>query len=260
MIGVTINHLFCHDALTAVQIAQIGQYAENVYFGKPCGLMDQMASSVGAAVAIDFEDIDAPEVRRVEYDFAASGHALCIIDTRANHAELTDEYAAIPAEMGAVAAHFGKAVLRDVPEADFEAAIPELRTELGDRAVLRAMHFYEEDWRAADEAAALTAGNFERFLQIGKASGHSSFMYLQNIYCSTHPREQSVSVALAVAERALGGEGMSRVHGGGFAGTIQAFVPLAKLDAFRARMESVLGAGCCLVLSIRPEGGIVLID
>lgn len=260
MIGVTINHLFCHDALTAVQIAQIGQYAENVYFGKPCGLMDQMASSVGAAVAIDFEDIDAPEVRRVEYDFAASGHALCIIDTRANHAELTDEYAAIPAEMGAVAAHFGKAVLRDVPEADFEAAIPELRTELGDRAVLRAMHFYEEDWRAADEAAALTAGNFERFLQIGKASGHSSFMYLQNIYCSTHPREQSVSVALAVAERALGGEGMSRVHGGGFAGTIQAFVPLAKLDAFRARMESVLGASCCLVLSIRPEGGIVLID
>lgn len=260
MVGVTISHLFCHDALTAVQLAQIGQYAENVYFGKPCGLMDQMASAVGSAVSIDFADIEAPVVHRVDYDFTASGHALCIIDTGADHADLTDEYAAIPAEMGAVAAHFGKTVLREVSEAEFHADIPALREEVGDRAVLRAMHFFAEDRRAAEEAAALDAGDFEKFLRIAEDSGRSSFMYLQNIYCSVRPKEQAVSVALATAESALAGEGMSRVHGGGFAGTIQAFVPLAKLDAFRERIESVLGRGCCLVLSIRPEGGIVLID
>lgn len=260
MVGVTISHLFCHDALTAVQLAQIGQYAENVYFGKPCGLMDQMASAVGSAVSIDFADIESPVVHRVNYDFMQSGYALCIIDTGADHADLTDEYAAIPSEMGAIAAYFGKAVLREVPEAEFRAALPALREAAGDRAVLRAMHFYAEDDRAAAEAAALEAGDFAKFLRIAEISGHSSFMYLQNIYCSVRPKEQAVSIALAVAEDALGGEGMCRVHGGGFAGTIQAFVPLAKLDAFRARMESVLDEGCCLVLSIRPEGGIVLMD
>ena len=260
MLGVIINHLFCHDALTQVQLAQIGQYAENVYFGKPCGLMDQMASAVGSAVAIDFGDIENPIVRQVHYDFTQSGYALCIIDSGANHADLTDEYAAIPAEMGAAAAHFGKSVLRDVPEADFRASLPALREKVGDRAVLRAMHFYAEDKRAAAEADALDAGDFERFLQIAEHSGHSSYMYLQNIYCALHPKEQAVAIALAVAEDALDGAGMCRVHGGGFAGTIQAFVPHAALEGFRAKVEAVLGAGRCMVLSIRPEGGIVLID
>lgn len=260
MVGVTINHLFCHDALTAVQIAQIGQYAENVYFGKPCGLMDQMASAVGAAVSIDFGNISEPVVKKVGYDFTLSGHALCIIDTRASHADLTAEYAAIPAEMGAVAAYFGKTVLREVDEAEFNRALPALRKEFGDRAVLRALHFFAEDKRAAEEAAALDAGDFGRFLRIADASGRSSYMYLQNIYASSQPKEQAVAVALAAAEQALAGEGMCRVHGGGFAGTIQAFVPDGKLDAFKARMEEVLGEGCCLILSIRPEGGVVLID
>lgn len=260
MVGVTLNHLFCHDALTAVQLAQIGQYAENVYFGKPCGLMDQMASSVGSAVAIDFADLEHPVIERVEYDFTQSGHALCIIDTGADHADLTDEYAAIPAEMGAVAACFGKTVLREVDEDEFNRRLPELRAQVGDRAVLRAIHFFAENRRAAEEAQALREGDFGRFLSIASASGHSSYMYLQNIYCSIQPKEQAVAVALAVAEDALGGEGMCRVHGGGFAGTIQAFVPLAKLDSFRGRMNAVLGENHCLVLSIRPEGGVVLMD
>ncbi len=260
MVGVTISHLFCHDALTAVQLAQIGQYAENVYFGKPCGLMDQMASAVGAAVSIDFADIANPIVKKVEYDFTSSGHSLCIIDTRASHADLTAEYAAIPAEMGAVAAHFGKTVLREVDEVQFNASIPELREKFGDRAVLRALHFFAEDKRAAEEADALGAGDFAKFLRVADASGRSSYMYLQNIYASSQPKEQAVAVALATAEQTLGSEGMCRVHGGGFAGTIQAFVPNGKLDAFKARLEAVLGEGCCLILSIRPEGGVVLID
>lgn len=260
MVGVIISHLFCHDALSAVQLAQIGQYAENVYFGKPCGLMDQMASAVGSAVAIDFADIENPKVHKVDYDFTKSGHALCIIDTGADHADLTDEYAAIPFEMGAVAAFFGKTVLRDVPEREFRASIPQLRGKVGDRAVLRAIHFFAEDKRAAGEADALDAGDFARFLRIAEQSGHSSYMYLQNIYCALHPKEQAVAIALAAAEDALAGEGMCRVHGGGFAGTIQAFVPLARLDAFRERMEETLGKGRCMVLSIRPEGGVVLVD
>ena len=222
--------------------------------------MDQMASAVGSAVAIDFADIENPKVHKVDYDFTKSGHALCIIDTGADHADLTDEYAAIPFEMGAVAAFFGKTVLRDVPEREFRASIPQLRGKVGDRAVLRAIHFFAEDKRAAGEADALDAGDFARFLRIAEQSGHSSYMYLQNIYCALHPKEQAVAIALAAAEDALAGEGMCRVHGGGFAGTIQAFVPLARLDAFRERMEETLGKGRCMVLSIRPEGGVVLVD
>lgn len=260
MVGVIINHLFCHDTLSAIQLAQIGQYAENVYFGKPCGLMDQMASAVGSAVAIDFADIETPKVRKINYDFIQSGHALCIIDTGANHADLTHEYAAIPFEMNAVAAYFGKTVLRDVPENEFRSSIPSLRETVGDRAVLRAIHFYAEDKRAADEAEALDVGDFQRFLHIATQSGYSSYMYLQNIYCALHPKEQAVAIALAIAEDALAGEGMCRVHGGGFAGTIQAFVPLAKLNAFCERMEAILGKGRCMALRIRPEGGVVLID
>lgn len=260
LVGVIFNRLFCGDGLSAVQLARIGQGAENRFFGKPCGLMDQMASAVGGAVAIDFADPAAPAVRRVGYDFAASGHTLCIVDTGSCHADLTGDYAAIPAEMGAVAAYFGKTVLREVDEGAFRAALPALRRAVGDRAVLRALHFFQENRRAGEEADALSAGEFGRFLALVRASGASSSLNLQNIWAGGDPAEQAVPLALAAAEEALGGAGAVRVHGGGFAGTIQAFVPDALLPAFRGRMEEVLGAGMCHVISVRPEGGCVLID
>ena len=259
LIGVIFNHLYCEDSLNAVQIAQIGQYAENVFFGKPCGLMDQMASSVGSAVSIDFNDPSAPVIQQIGFDFTGSGHALCIVDSGADHADLTDEYAAIPTESKAVANFFGKEVLRDVDEAQFYEAIPRLRERCGDRAVLRAIHFYAENQRAIKEAQALADGDFDGFLALSRASGASSFMYLQNVFCCGDPQHQAVSLALAVAEHVLGDRGTFRVHGGGFAGTIQAFVPLDLLETFRSAMDHALGQGSCHVLNIRPEGGIVLL-
>ena len=254
LMGTVINALFFEGRATAEQIAAIGQYAENVYFGKPCGLMDQMASAVGGLVAIDFADPEKPEVRPVDYDFAACGHALCILDSGADHADLTAEYGAIPAEMGAIAGFFGKEVLSQVEEGAFFAAIPQLRRACGDRAVLRALHFFGETRRAKTQAEALERGDFPGFLELVKESGRSSWLYLQNV---TVPgaADQSLALTLAVCQDALEGRGACRVHGGGFAGTVQAFVPLEILDAFRARMESVLGEGRCHVLNIRPQGG-----
>ena len=259
LVGVLINHLFCGDAFDPVTIAQMGQYAENVFFDKPCGLMDQMASSVGGAVAIDFEDPKKPIVRQVKVDLEKEGYALCIIDSGADHADLTAEYAAIPAEMKAVAASFGKEVLRQVPQAEFYDRLPQLRKEHGDRAVLRAMHFYADDRRAAAEADALASGDFGVFLGLVKESGYSSWMYLQDVIPAGWTTHQEMAVALATAERALGGRGAFRVHGGGFAGTIQAFVPLDMLEDFRIQVERVLGEGRCHILSIRPVGGTVLV-
>lgn len=258
LIGVIFNHLFCADALDMVQIAQIGQYAENVFFGKPCGLMDQLASAVGGIVSIDFASPEAPVVTRLDYDLSASGYALCIVDTHASHADLTDEYAAIPAEMGAVAAFFGKTVLREVDPAQFWAALARVRAQVGDRAVLRAIHFFSDDLRARKQAAALEHDNFPQFLALVEQSGQSSATMLQNLYCAARPQEQAVCVALAVARELLAGHGAARVHGGGFAGTIQAFVPDRETDAFRAGMEAVLGQGCCHFLPVRPVGGAVL--
>ena len=260
LIGNIFNRFFCNDALDAVAIAKAGQYAENIYFGKPCGLMDQMGSAVGGAVAIDFNDPADPVVERVDYDFSRSGHVLCIVDTGSCHADLTDDYADITKEMGAVAARFGRSVLRDVPEADFHAAIPALREKCGDRAVLRAMHFYDDDRRAADEAQALKGGDFDRFLTLVKESGFSSSLLLQNIWSPSSPREQAVSLAQAVGKRLLGGKGALRVHGGGFAGTIQAFVPNALVDGFKSGIEAVFGQGKCHILHIRPQGGCVVLD
>ena len=260
LVGNIVNHFFCEGALTPIQIAKIGQYAENVYFGKPCGLMDQMGSSVGGAVAIDFADPTAPVVRKVDYDFSKSGHALCIVDTGSCHADLTDDYADITREMGAVAAHFGRQVLRDVPEADFRAAIPELRRECGDRAVLRALHFYADDRKALDEADALEARDFNRFLALVNASGLSSALHLQNTWSVADPRQQAIPLALAIGRELLEGTGAIRVHGGGFAGTIQAFVPEEKLASFQTGMEKLLGAGRCHILHIRPQGGCVVLD
>ncbi|MDO4173477.1 MAG: galactokinase family protein [Eubacteriales bacterium] len=260
MVGVIMNRFFCDSRLTAIDIAEIGQYAENIYFGKPCGLMDQMASSVGGIISIDFQNEAEPSVRRISYDMRASEHSLCIIDTGGDHAELTGEYAAIPREMGEVAAAFGKTVLREVDEAEFLRSIPSLRRQLGDRAVLRAMHFFAENRRAVEEKEALQKGNFERFRQLVRRSGRSSAMYLQNVYTGVNPEKQDMSIALALAENILGDRGAVRVHGGGFAGTIQAFVPNDLLPYFKATIESVLGKDMCHVLTIHPAGGVVLMS
>lgn len=256
LIGTICNELFFDRKLSPVEIAQVGQYAENVYFGKPCGLMDQTASSVGGMVFIDFENPDSPVVERIDFDFSAAGHALCIIDSGADHADLTDEYAAIPGELKKVSAFFGKEVLRDIPEADFFAALPELRHRVPDRAILRAIHFYQENSRVQRQAQALRDGDFNTFLGLVSESGRSSWMYLQNITPTGATEHQDVAVALALCDTLLHGQGAFRVHGGGFAGTVQAFVPLDMLDSFKEGMERVLGEGKCHVLSIRSEGGI----
>lgn len=259
LLGVIVNHLFCEDRLNAVTIAQMGQQAENVYFGKPSGLMDQMASSVGGAVAIDFGDPADPQIHPVQVDLAAQGYALCIIDSGADHADLTAEYASIPQEMKAVAAFFGKDVLHQVAEQQVLENLPAIREAAGDRAVLRALHFYADDKRVEQETAALEEGRFEDFLSLVRASGISSWTLLQNVAVTGAVKEQAVAVALAATEHLLSGRGACRVHGGGFAGTIQAFVPLDMLEAFQHGIEAALQPGCCHVLSIRPVGGAVLL-
>lgn len=256
LIGTICNELFFGKQLNAVEIAQIGQYAENVYFGKPCGLMDQTASSVGGMVCIDFADPAAPVVEKIDFDFTAAGHALCIIDSGADHADLTEEYAAIPGELKRVCQFFGKDVLREIPEADFLGALPQLRHQVPDRAILRAVHFYQENSRVQRQAQALRDGDFDAFLRLVSESGRSSWMYLQNITPAGATEHQDVAVALALCDTLLRGRGAFRVHGGGFAGTVQAFVPLEMLDSFKEGMERVLGEGKCHVLSIRSEGGI----
>ncbi len=260
LMGNILNHFFCGGSLSPVEIAKIAQAAENRYFGKPCGLMDQMGSSVGGAVAIDFADPAAPIVTRVGYDFSRSGHALCIVDTGSCHADLTDDYADITREMGAVAACMGRKLLRELPWEEFRSAIPRLRTQCGDRAVLRALHYYEDDRRAQEEAKALEMGDFPRFLELVNASGLSSALHLQNTWSIADPAHQAIPVALAVGRELLTGSGAIRVHGGGFAGTIQAFVPNERLEAFRNGMEEVLGPGMCHILHIRPQGGCVIFD
>ena len=258
LIGTIINHLFFNCQATQPEVAAIGQYAENVFFGKPCGLMDQTASAVGNLVTIDFFDKDHPVIEPVDFDFASSGHALCIIDSGADHADLTDEYAAVPGEMKAVAAQLGKEVLTQIDEAEFYARVPQLREVCGDRAVMRCIHFYQENARVPQQVAALKEGNFEKFLSLIKQSGYSSWMYLQNVIPAGYKAHQDVAVALGLAEHYLQGRGAYRVHGGGFAGTIQAFVPLDILDGFVAGMDAALGSGACHVLSIRPQGGVEL--
>ncbi len=259
LIGTILNELFMGEKkVSAIQIAQIGQWAENVYFGKPCGLMDQMASSVGNIITIDFADPANPVVQPVDVDFAKAGLALCILDSGADHADLTDEYAAVPAECKAVAAVCGKEVLRDVPFADFVKHIPEARRLHGDRAVLRAFHFYADNDRVPQQVAALQAEDFDTFLRLVTESGNSSWEFLQNVIPAGYKEHQEVAIALAVAREALHGKGAVRVHGGGFAGTIQAFVPVDMLAEFKAATEAVLGTGKCHVLSIRPEGGAAL--
>ena len=259
LIGTILNHLFNDGKISAVEIAQIAQFAENEYFGKPCGLMDQMACSVGGFVMIDFNDPSKPVIEKLDFDFAACDHALCIVDTGGDHSDLTDEYAAVRGEMEAVAAKFGKSVLRDVDRAEFEKSISVIRDVAGDRAVLRAMHFYNENVRVEKQSKALKAGDFEAFKALVVESGFSSYMYNQNVYTCRAPENQPVSVALAICQDVLNGKGAWRVHGGGFAGTIQAFVPADLLDEFKSRICAVFGEKSCYVLNIRPEGGIKVI-
>lgn len=254
LVGTILNYLYNDGKISPVEIAQIAQYAENVFFGKPCGLMDQMACSVGSFVEIDFADPEKPVITPVEFDFASCGHSLCIVDTRADHADLTDEYAAIRREMEAVAGFFGKKCLRDTPEEDVLANLGAIRDKLGERPLLRALHFYEDNRRVEKEAKALKDGDFESFKALVIDSGNSSYMYNQNVFSVSSPA-QPVSLALAVSHRLLEGKGAWRVHGGGFAGTIQAFVPNAMLEKYKNTMEGIFGKGACYVLSIRPFGG-----
>lgn len=258
LIGVILNDCFMTEKVSPIAIAQIGQWAENVYFGKPCGLMDEMASSVGNIITIDFASPAKPVVEPVAVDFSKAGLVLCILDSGADHADLTDEYAAIPAECRAVAAVCGGEVLRDVPFETFLAKLPECRRQCGDRAVLRAFHVYADNDRVAKQVAALHDGDFDTFLRLVNESGRSSWEYLQNVIPAGYKEHQEVGVTIAAAKHLLGDKGAVRVHGGGFAGTVQAFVPVEMLDEFKAGMEAILGEGRCHVLSIRPEGGAVL--
>ena len=256
LIGTIINHLFFDGRVSQAEVAQIGQYAENVFFGKPCGLMDQTASAVGGLVTIDFADKAHPDIRPVHFDFSTTGHALCIIDSRADHADLTDEYAAIPGELKEICDCLGREVTTEIPEEEFYAAIPKLRETCGDRAVMRAMHEYNENRRVPEQVACLEKGDFQGFLSLIRESGFSSWMYLQNVIPAGYVRQQPVAVALGLCEHYLRGKGAYRVHGGGFAGTVQAFVPFELLDSFRAGIDAALGEGACHVLSIRPQGGV----
>ena len=258
-IGTILSGLYNDGALDAVYIAKVSQYAENKYFGKPCGLMDQMASSVGGLVNIDFDNVDEPEINPVKVNFDRFGHSLCIVDTGADHADLTDDYAAIPAEMRKVADYFGKKYLNEVSPEKFFENIPELRKSCGDRAVLRSLHFYTDDARVSDEVKALEEGDIESFKELICDSGNSSFKNLQNVYSNKDVNEQSISLALALTDRLLKGRAGYRVHGGGFAGTIQVFVPTELVEEYKSYIEKYFGEGSCHVLKIRKYGGMKVV-
>ena len=250
LIGRILNGLFADGAVSAIEIAQIGQYAENVYYGKPSGLMDQMASSVGGLVFINFADPKNPIVEKVDYDFAHSGYTLCTIDSGADHADLTDEYASMPVEMKKVAAFLGKEVLNDVDEAEFYAKLPEIRKAAGDRAVLRAIHFFEENRRVQMQVRALHNDNFDAFLNYVNESGRASWMLLQNVIPCGYAEHQDMAITLALCTKLLQGRGAVRIHGGGFAGTALAFVPNDSFEQFKTGVEAVLGEGHCHLLQI----------
>ena len=260
LIGTILSYLYNDGKADAVFIAQAAQYAENVYFGKPCGLMDQMASSVGNLINIDFEDVNKPIINRVDVKFDKFGYSLCIVDTKGSHADLTPEYAAIPKEMKEVASFFGKEVLREVDEKEFYKAIPEIREKFGDRAVIRAIHFYQDHKRVGKQVKALENKNFDKFLELINESGDSSYKYLQNVFPVSHPENQGVALCLALSEKILKGEGAIRVHGGGFAGTMQAFVPNELVSKYKKKIEKYYGKGACHVLKVRKYGGMKVLD
>ncbi len=256
LVGTILNGLYNDGSVSAVEIAKMSQYAENEYFKKPCGLMDQMASSVGGIITIDFCDKENPAIEKVNFDFQKSGYALCIVDTGGNHTDLTSEYASIPGEMKAVASYFGKSVLREVAKEEILENITTLREQFGDRAVLRSLHYLDDNKRVEKEVEALKNGDFEAFKQAIIESGNSSFRFLQNVYATVNPKEQGLSLAIYIAQGILEGKGAYRVHGGGFGGTTQNFVPVEMVDEFKSAIESVFGKGKCHILFIRNHGGI----
>ena len=254
MIGNIENHLYNDGEIDYIEISQISQYAENVHFGKPCGLMDQIACAAGGFVHIDFADPKNPVCEKIDLDLASHGYSLCVVNTGGSHADLTDDYAAVPAEMKKIASFFGKEVLRELTKEDVLANIPALREFAGDRAIMRAIHFFDENERVRAASAYLAKNDISGFLGVIKASGVSSAMLLQNYFTPKAPAEQGITLACAVADSVLAPEGVCRVHGGGFAGTIQAFVPEAKLALFKKTMEAAFGEGAVTVLSVRPVG------
>ena len=256
LFGSVLSDLYNGGSIDPVVLAMAGQFAENRYFGKPCGLMDQTACASGGLTAIDFKDPSAPEISRVDLDLKAAGYDICITNTGGSHAGLTAEYAAIPSEMRSVAGEFGQDTLRGISSEDILGRIASLRSKTSDRAILRALHFTEENERVKDEIEALKRKDLQTFFELIRRSGDSSFKYLQNIYTNSDPLTQALSVALAATDVFLGPEGAFRVHGGGFAGTIQAFVPEGLTENYRALMDNIFGEGACLVLSIRDQGGI----
>lgn len=256
LIGTIIDSHYNAGKAGAVEIAKIGQYAENVYFGKKSGLMDQMASSVGGLISIDFRDTENPKIKSFSYDFEKAGYCLCVTDTKGSHADLTEEYIAIRSEMESIAAQFGKEFLRDVDDHQFYREIPQLRKKCSDRAVLRALHFFAENNRAVLEANALLEGNMDSFLTLVRESGASSANYLQNFYSCRKPMEQAIPLGVMISRNILGENGAVRVHGGGFAGTIQAFVPTKKVNEYSQEMKRIFDDGSCYILKIRPMGGV----
>ncbi len=260
MIGNILNHMYNDGKVDNTEIAILAQYAENEFFGKPCGLMDQVACAAGGLVGIDFADPKNPVIEKMEFDLDGAGYSLCIVNTGGNHADLGEDYASVPAEMKSVAAAMGKTVLNEVNEDDVIAAVPKLRESVGDRAIMRALHFFAENKRVDALKAAVKAGDMDKFFLNIMESGRSSFCYLQNVYTVKNVSEQGISLALCLADKYLSGKKAAwRVHGGGFAGTVQAFVPTCEAEGFKAYMDAALGEGSCLILRIRPYGAVKVI-
>ncbi len=256
-VGTILSHLYNGGEIDNVRIAKISQYAENAFFGKPCGLMDQVACAVGGIVAIDFCDNKNPVITPIDFDLTGAGYRLCIVNTGGNHADLTDDYASVPSEMKGVASALGCRVLRELCEEDVIANIPMLRERMGDRAIMRAIHFFEENKRVQKQKTALEGSDLASFLDNVRASGRSSFCYLQNVYTTKNLTEQGLSLALCLCETLLDGESCAwRVHGGGFAGTIQAYIPACDIDKFKTAMDNCFGEGACVILSVRRAGAL----
>ncbi len=255
LIGNILNGMFADSKVEAIEIAKIGQFAEREYFGKPCGLLDQMASSLGGFTYADFNDPSNPITEKIDLDIKKFGYTLCVVDTGGNHANLTQDYADITIECKQISNALGVDFLRDADENEFYKNIQTLRKEYGDRAVLRAFHFFNENARVLEQKAALKEGRFEDFLKLVNASGQSSYDYLQNLYSTSAVKEQGLSLAIALTKRFLGDKGACRVHGGGFAGTIQCYIPTEMLTDYKTMIESAFGLGSCSVLTIRPVGG-----
>ena len=257
MVGNILNYFYNDGAVDNVEIAKMAQFSENVFFGKPCGLMDQMACAVGGFVHIDFFDPKSPLIDKINFDLSGAGYSLCIVNTGGNHADLNEDYASVPAEMKAVAKYYGKSVLAEMDRFTLMSDIQNLRKAVGDRAILRAAHFFNENDRVEVQAKALKLNDLEKFLQYVLKSGQSSYMYLQNVFTTKNVQEQGLSLALCITDMTLSGSGAAwRVHGGGFAGTIQAFVPNRYVNLYKKEIDGAFGDGACHVLRIRPYGAI----